>query len=136
MNRLSVALLATFLLQGCGVSWFISPEKEAVVDEHVFTPSINPFTLFGHTGHNIHALSTKLERRLVLVELGQAHGSKELKVCAESPPEASQDLDSQLTIEGTVEKIEIAKFLDELSTEVKRTFRRSQGLQFYRDGAF
>ena len=59
-----------------------------------------------------------------------------LKVCAESPAEATQDLSSTFDFAGTVEKIEISKLLKALSTKVKPTFKRSQGLQFYRDGAF
>ena len=35
--RLSVSLLISFfLLNGCGLSSFVKPEEQAVVDEHVF----------------------------------------------------------------------------------------------------
>ena len=59
-----------------------------------------------------------------------------LKVCAESHPEATQSLNSDFELEGKVENIDITKVLRGLETKVKSTFTRSQGLQFYRDGAF
>ena len=123
-------LVAVSLLQGCGVSWFVPPEEDAVVDEHVYVGL--PTEDVG-----VRALSTKAERRLVLMDRYEKKKSEyKLKVCAESHPEATQSLKSDFELEGKVENIEIAKSLDALETKVVPFFKRSQGLQFYRDGAF
>lgn len=128
-TRYLIILVAASLLQGCGLWIFTPSEEKAVVDEHIYD------TLDASGGVN--ALSTKLERRLVLMErYKRKHGEYKLKVCAESPAEATQDLSSTFDFAGTVEKVEISKLLKALSTKVKPTFKRSQGLQFYRDGAF
>lgn len=128
-TRYLIILVAASLLQGCGLWIFTPSEEKAVVDEHIYD------TLESSVGVN--ALSTKLERRLVLMErYKKKHGEYKLKVCAESPAEATQDLSSTFDFAGTVEKVEISKLLKALSTKVKPTFKRSQGLQFYRDGAF
>lgn len=138
--RLGLIIVLVVFLSGCGVTLFVPPEEDAVVDEHVFTPIIDLPSLFGWDRDNVHALSTKAERRLVLMEKKKVkngyHGKSVLTVCAESPAEATQDLSSTFDFVGTVEKIEFSKLLKALSTKVKPTFKRSQGLQFYRDGAF
>ena len=138
--RLGLILVLVAFLSGCGVTLFVPPEEDAVVDEHVFTPIIDLPRFFGWDRDSVHALSTKAERRLVLMEKKKVkngyHGKSVLTVCAESPAEATQDLSSTFDFAGTVEKIEISKLLKALSTKVKPTFKRSQGLQFYRDGAF
>lgn len=59
-----------------------------------------------------------------------------MTVCAESHPEATQNLDSDFEFEGEIEKLDIAKFAKQLKTDVTSNFQRSQGLQFYRDSAF
>ena len=128
--RLGLILVLVAFLSGCGVTLFVPPEEDAVVDEHVYHNLWQLVWGYGSTG--VHALSTKAERRLVLMNKTK----DELQVCAESPAEATQDLTSQFDFEGTVEKIEIGKLIKDLSTKVKPAFKRSQGLQFYRDGAF
>ncbi len=138
-TRYLIILVATSLLQGCGITLFVPPEEDAVVDEHVFTPIIDLPRFFGWDRDSVHALSTKAERRLVLMEKKVKNGYHEksvLTVCAESPAEATQDLSSTFDFAGSVEKVEISKLLKALSTKMKPTFKRSQGLQFYRDGAF
>ncbi len=61
MNRSLVLNLyvAVCLLQGCGMSFFVPPEEDAVVDEHVYFSPIED--------SGVRALSTKIERRLVLM---------------------------------------------------------------------
>ncbi len=136
--RLGLILVLVVFLSGCGVTLFVPPEEDAVVDEHVYH-NLWDF-IFAYESKGVHALSTKAERRLVLMEKKKVkngyHGKSVLTVCAESPPEATQDLSSTLDFAGTLEKIEIAKLIKALSTKVKPAFKRSQGLQFYRDGAF
>ena len=139
-------MVLTVANSGCGVSLFVKPEEQAVVDEHVFSnKSFLPGWILAREG--VHALSTKLERRLVLFDRRKKNGCKnewELKVCAEPPAEAIQALDSVSKLE-----VELKKQLAEnksstlsgtgdfgLTTAVQAAFRRTQGLQFYRDGAY
>ena len=132
--------VAACLLQGCGVSMFVPPEEDAVVDEHVFF-SWNE--IFGVQGTGVRALSTKAERRLVLMEqwIGSDNNAH-LTVCAEPNPEATQSLKSLSDVSGELsgDVVDAVKMLAEinreLSTDVAMQFKRSQGLQFYRDGAF
>ena len=132
--------VAACLLQGCGMSPFIPPEEDAVVDEHVF---FSWSEIWGAQGIGVRALSTKAERRLVLMEQRtDNNGTIDLKVCAEPNPEATQSLKSLSDISGDLsgDIVDAAKILAEvnreLSTDVSMQFKRSQGLQFYRDGAF
>ncbi len=132
---------------GCGVPFFVKPEEQAVVDEHVFsnTSVIPGVPLLAQQG--VRALSTKLERRLVIFDRRKKNGCKnewELKVCAEPPAEAIQALDSISKLEAELKK-QIAENQSStlsgtgdfgLTTAVQSAFRRTQGLQFYRDGAY
>ena len=142
-KTLFLLTLAMMVVPGCGVTTFVPPEEDAVVDEHVYYS----LGLITSEEAGVRALSTKAERRLVLMDRYKKKKSKdkydedengeyELKVCAESHPEATQSLNSDFKLEGEVENIDITKFLRALETKVKSTFTRSQGLQFYRDGAF
>lgn len=132
---------------GCGVPFFVKPEEQAVVDEHVFSnTSVIPGWILAREG--VRALSTKLERRLVIFDRKKEKGKKgkkwKLKVCAEPPAEAIQALDSVSKLEAELKK----QFAENqsstlrgtgefgLTTAVQSAFRRTQGLQFYRDGAY
>lgn len=134
-----ILLFAVLLLNGCGLSPFIPPEEEAVVDEHVF----DILGMFDKTG--VHALSTKVERRLVLMDRRENNKKKEkytLTVCAEPSPEAAQALNSFSRFSGTLKdkatmtQETALKIARDLSTAVSVSFKRTQGLQFYRDGAY
>lgn len=73
MNKILMGVLAVVLLPGCGVTFFVPPEEDAVVDEHVYlNPSIFGLLAFEETG--IRALSTKAERRLVLMNRQKGYG--------------------------------------------------------------
>ena len=102
------------------------------MDEYVFFPWLS-------NRSGVHALSTKIERRLVVFERkeeGEDDGLR-LKVCAESPAEATQALDSINKLEATLKKVELqGNFDSTLRTVVEAAFKRTQGLQFYRDGAY
>lgn len=103
--RLSASLgVAICVLNGCGLTPLVKPEEQAVVDEYVFFPWLS-----NRTG--VHALSTKIERRLVVFERKKKGEDDDLrlKVGAESPAEATQALNSinKLTVE--LEKAGIPK---------------------------
>lgn len=132
--RLSAFLgIAVCVLTGCGLTPFVEPEKQAIVDEYVFFPWLS-----NRTG--VHALSTKMERRLVVFERKEEGKDDDLRlrVCAESPAEATQALNSinKLTVELEKAGVPKGSFDSTLSTAVHAAFKRTQGLQFYRDGAY
>ena len=127
------SLIALFLLNGCGLSPFVKPEEQAVVDEHVFSG----FPFKPRVG--VHAVSTKMERRLVMIEQKEEGDKRMLKICAESPAEATQALNSITQLAAKLDKVNIdltGNFNSELSTAVNAVFKRTQGLQFYRDAAY
>ena len=106
------------------------------------------FDLNGIEETGVRALSTKMERQLVLMER-EKHKDEEtgketyfLTVCAEPQAEATQSLKSLSEMSGELsgDVVDAVKMLAEinreLSTDVAMQFKRSQGLQFYRDGAF
>ena len=103
------------------------------MDEYVFFPWLS-------NRSGVHALSTKIERRLVVFERKKKGEDDDLrlKVCAESPAEATQALNSinKLTVELEKAGIPKGSFDSTLSTAVHAAFKRTQGLQFYRDGAY
>ena len=89
---------------GCGVSLFVKPEEQAVVDEHVFSnKSLIPGWILAREG--VRALSTKLERRLIIFDRKKEKGKKwKLSVCAEPPAEAIQALESVSKLEAELKK--------------------------------
>ena len=126
---------------GCGVSLFVKPEEQAVVDEQIFPDWLS---LFGE--QDVRAASTKLERRIVVFNRTWDKSTKkwDLKICAEPPAEAMQALNSLSKLEATLEQKKGENLSDSLggkgdfglTTAVQAAFRRTQGLQFYRDGAY
>ena len=142
--RMLLSLVLLVGSSGCGLSPFVQPEAQAVVDEHIFSNS----SLFSNlpilSQDGVRALSTKLERRLVIFNRKKTDEGWDLKICAEPPAEAIQALQSINKLEATLKKQTPAKTTVEgsgsgesgLTTAVQSAFRRTQGLQFYRDGAY
>jgi len=138
----SLALFCIVLIvasSGCGVSLFVKPEEQAVVDEQIFPDWLS---LFGK--QDVRAASTKLERRIVVFSRTWEDNKWKLKVCTEPPAEAMQALNSVNKLEATLAQKYGKDMSDTLSgkgdfgltTAVQAAFRRTQGLQFYRDGAY
>lgn len=126
-------LVVALTISGCGVSLFVKPEEQAVVDELIFLdwPDIPGFSKGG-----VRALSTKIERRLVLFQRDPNDRGK-LTVCAEPSAEATQALSSISKLETALKESGISGAGDfGLTATAEAVFRRSQGLQFYRDGAY
>ena len=143
----SLACLCVVLIvanSGCGVSHFVKPEEQAVVDEHVFSNySFIPRIRF-LAQEGVRALSTKLERRIVVFNRVKDKNGWKLVVCAEPPAEAIQALNSVSKLEAELKK-QLAENKSSalsgagdfgLTTAVQAAFRRTQGLQFYRDSAY
>ena len=108
-------------------------------------------------GPDVDALSTGADRRLVLASqvtryagrrIPQADGStltvneagKELVVCAEPAPDVAEALAASLSASASAsrsenEKVEAA-LERQLATSIGALVKRSQGLQFFRDGVF
>ena len=132
--------LIFFVGNGCGVSLFVKPEEQAIVDEHIFSNEETLGAFFLGKG-GVRAASTRAERRIILFE---RNPTGVLKVCAEPPAEALQALSSTSDLRAAIEKGKTGGPLSKLSaqgefglaTAVQSAFRRTQGLQFYRDGAY
>ena len=143
-GALVVYLIAlAVLVGGCGVPLFVKPEEQAVVDEHIFSNSrwYKPLTwILEDSG--VRAASTKMERRLIVFERTlDEQNNYRFKVCAEPPAEAVQALESVSKFAAELEAQGVPLAASgtgdfSLQTAVQSTFRRTQGLQFYRDGAY
>ena len=143
MAQLAALCITLLIVSGCGVPFFVKPEEQAVVDEHIFSDVIlyKPLTwMLASSG--VRTASTKVERRIIVFERTKAkNGQMKLKICAEPPAEALQALESinKLTAELQAKKIPLTATGTgdfSLQTAVQSAFRRTQGLQFYRDGAY
>lgn len=110
-------------------------------------------------GSDLNALATGAERRLVLSARGDAYipsvvtksnGETEttyqiqpdgaLLTCAEPSPDAVEALAASITAKieasSTTDRRAKAELAQEVSTSVGAVLKRSQGLQFFRDGIF
>lgn len=125
--------LSFFIFTSCGL--FVQPAARPVVEDH---------------SGNLGTLATLAQRRMVITkkiyknekrELGIWHGGHyESKFCAEPPPDAVDDLVStiKLTLNASNNqdigvKTEVA---NALKTVAKSLFKRSQGIQFFRDATY
>jgi hypothetical protein len=89
-------------------------------------------------------LATTAERRIVLVRLNDS-SSTVGRVCAEPPPDASENIASQLStaLEAAFKQpsanVDATARVDAtrgIATSVQSLFQRTQGLQLYRDGMY
>ena len=145
---LTLATIVLLFGSGCGFPLFVKPEEQAVVDEHIFSNPrwYKPLTwIFEDSG--VRAASTKLERRIIVFNRewkkddGDGKKGWHLQVCAEPPPEAVQALESTSKIAAELEAQGVPLIASgtgdfALQTAVQAAFRRTQGLQFYRDAAY
>ena len=132
--RIIAITLFILPLTGCGVSWFTEPKTNPVIEDRVGTP------LYGE-GELIGTLATTAERRIVLTSLKGANAGK---FCAEPSPDTAESLlasfkasiDASATAKSSAQASLKGEFARSLATSFGALTRRTQGLQFYRDGAY
>lgn len=120
-------IFATVSLSACGMSWFVEPKANPVIEDSVEGIAAT--------------LATTAERRVVLLPL---KGMNVGKFCAEPSPDAAEALassfkaaiDASASVQGQGEGALKAEIARTLLTTVGALTKRSQGLQFYRDGVF
>ena len=134
--RLVYTLLALTLsasISGCGASIFTEPKANPVIEDRLGSPFAKEEVLG--------TLATTAERRLVLTPLqGEHYG----KFCAEPSPDAAEALvatfkaavDGNVTTANSVQGALKAELARSLATSIAALTKRSQGLQFFRDGVF
>lgn len=123
MNKIILVFMIMFL-SGCGVSWFVNPKQQPVIEDKVGDAG---------KGYKVGTLATTPERRVVIVDLDDG------KFCAEPPADAGENLASSFAaaLEGTDGSIELkAELAKAFASSVKQLFQRSQGVQLYRDGMY
>lgn len=125
MVRTLIAGVALIVVQGC--STFTQPKANPVIEDRV--------TDAGWGKLKIGVLATTPERRVVIVKM------PDNKFCAEPPADAADNLSAALTAvaqapsPGKAGEAQLG-LAQTLATTVKQLFRRSQGVQLYRDGTF
>ena len=118
------------LLSACGTSLFADLKTNPVIEDRISDAA--------------GTLATTAERRLVLLPLDPANRGK---FCAEPSPDAAESIASTfraaLEAEASAKSEGVdaagklkAEFARNLLTSVAAHTRRTQGLQFYRDGVF
>lgn len=119
-----VIVFLAFVQIGC--AWFTSPMEQPIIEDHSHDRKVTTF-------------STIASRRMVVltqVENGQ------LIVCAEPSPDVSDNLASSLAIAAsgsgplTSNKEITTSISNSLTTSAQHLFKRTQGMQFYRDGMY
>ncbi|HSE76863.1 MAG TPA: hypothetical protein VLG66_02590 [Alphaproteobacteria bacterium] len=134
MNRTTFPLVfltgSMSLLSACGTSLFAEPKTNPVIEDRISNAA--------------GTLATTAERRLVLMPLDDANRGK---FCAEPSPDAAESiastfktaLEGEATVKGEGQDVAAklkAELVKNLLTSVAALTRRTQGLQFYRDGVF
>jgi hypothetical protein len=121
-----ILIFAVASLSGCAL---FSSDKQPVIEDH-----INDW----NGKEKIGILSTTAERREVVFKMPKN------QFCAEAPPDIAESLSSSLSAmaQGSVKdttaaevtaRLEVAKTF---ATTIATLFRRSQGVQLFRDGSF
>lgn len=120
--------LATLLASGCSV--FTSPKETPVIEDK----------LGNSDDRRAGTLAITPERRVIVVDLKEKN---KLSFCAEPSPDVAESISSSFKAAleaGAKNKDFDAKVAGELSksfsSAVSVLFRRSQGVQLYRDGAY
>lgn len=128
MKRLILAIFAVVNLSGCAL--FSSTNEQPVIEDHI-TDWIGR--------KKIGVLSTTAARREVVFQMPSN------RFCAEAPPDVAESLSSSLSLlaQGSgkeptssvdvTARLEVARTL---ATTIATLFRRSQGVQLFRDGSF
>ena len=113
------------ILSGC--SWFTPPMEKPIIEDHSHDGKITTF-------------ATIPSRRMVIVKIKEDTGEQPIFICAEPSPDVSDNIASSLAVAlsgKTPQDITIATSLSKsLATTAQHLFKRSQGLQLYRDGMY
>lgn len=137
--KILAVVLAFLPLLGCGLQPFVQPKANPVIEEGI---------------GSIQTVATTGERRLTYVRRASVKidsgkhlgrfGGHDGEFCAEPSPDSIENLaaafslaasGSGTTPEGISKKIR-GGFSSTVATATAAIFRRTQGLQLYRDGAF
>lgn len=134
MRKICLAslLAAASTVSGCGVSYFTEPKSNPVIEDRLGNPL---------GGEIIGTLATTAERRIVLAPL---QGENVGKFCAEPSPDAAEALVAtfKAALEGSATTASSAEgqvkgeLARSIATSIGALTKRSQGLQFFRDGVF
>jgi hypothetical protein len=132
MLKLSLALLWVSIAGAIGgCAWFTSPMERPIIEDH------------SHDGR-ITTFATIPSRRMVVVTEHEK-GSGNIIVCAEPSADVSDNIASSLaaaiTAKGPIasgpSSAELAASISKtMATTAQHLFKRSQGLQLYRDGMY
>lgn len=118
--KMTLCVVVLFPISGCG-NRYIAPR--------VTNPLIEDRVRMGHSDQQkMSVLTSRADRRTVLVFGPQ-------KVCAEPPPDVAEAIHSQAAVELATKGYKMAAG-SSLQTALMQLTRRSQGLEFYRTGAF
>jgi hypothetical protein len=125
MTRLIIAGITLLVVQGCSV--FAQPKAQPVIEDRV--------TDAGWGKVKIGLLATTPERRMIVVKM------PDNRFCAEPPADAADNVAAALSAaakaKGTGKLTEgQVGAAQTLATSVKQLFKRTQGVQLYRDGTF
>ena len=136
MKRL-IATTTAVMMSGC--SLLTPPKAQPIVEDH----SSSPRNWRGGVKYGVY--TTSAERREVLIkyfklEDGQWHST----MCAEPSPDVAEAITSSLTgsLTASAQATDAEKAqatiaaTQALATSINSLFKRSQGVQFFRDGAF
>lgn len=127
-------LMLACTLSGCGLNMFTEPKTNPEIEDRIGSP-LSP------SGELIGTLSTTAERRIVVAPLVPAKAGL---FCAEPSPDAAESLaaifkasaEVEATGANSVSQSAKGALARTLITSVGALTRRSQGLQFFRDGVF
>jgi hypothetical protein len=112
-------------LSGC--SYFTPPMEKPIIEDHSHNEKVTTFGMIP-------------SRRMVIVKLQEKPGEPPIHICAEPSPDVSDNLASSLAMAlsgKTPQDITLAASLSKsLATTAQHLFKRSQGLQLYRDGMY
>jgi hypothetical protein len=138
VGRIAVACVLGVVLGGCGFSWFSDRKENPVIEDYVGG------TLTGQ--ERVGTLATTASHRTVLVKLNTEGGvGRSGEFCPEPPPDVARSISDsfaaalEAAVETPAEQAEGQGSLTvatTFSSAVAPLLRRSQGLQFYRDGMY
>mgnify|MGYP000315444549 CR=1 FL=1 len=135
-----IVMSVGILISGCGTAAFTERKANPIIKSKIGTLDVAANTA---ARRNVYVRTNDTEaakeRRYQLGQLGIVGGRKG-EMCAEPPPEAIEALVASFTAQAKAANAKgdsfEAGFERGLSTSIASTFKRSQGIQFYRDVAF
>lgn len=119
--RLIVIVLSAMLLNGCA---YYLTARPPIMERKLGKPF----------GESVGVVATAADYRMVYVKI-----SDDAALCAEAPPDAAAQFASTFAAALKTTQPQVPLSADAqvgLAVAMKQLFKRSQGVQFYRDGAF